>query len=147
MKRNDRRLRHGELITKAWNPSLENKKIGVIEIEGEGAKELRALSIRNDLIEAMKVHEPGFQRFKCYSLGEDLRIIASIDDTRHGRLLHVSTSRIDRLPSWPELIAIKRHFYPDDVAAVMVAPEEEVYVNVQVYTMHWWQLPEKWGIG
>lgn len=146
MKRIERRLRHGELITKAWNPSLTSLKQSTITVD-ETSLELRALNLDRGLIASMQQYEPGLQRFKAYSLGEDIRIIASIDDTKHGRLLHVSTSRIDRLPSWPELIAIKRYFYPDDVAAVMVAPEEEVYVNIQVYTMHWWQLPEKWGIG
>lgn len=146
MKKHERRLRHGELITRAWNPEINGSKSGLITI-GDDRIELRALNIKPDLIGAMKEHEPGVQRFRAYRLGEDIRIIASIDDTKHGRMLHLSVSRLDRLPSWTEMIAIKRHFYPDDVCAVMVAPEEEVYVNIQTFTLHWWQLPEKWGIG
>src|SRR5574338_131114 len=135
MKRTERRLRHGELITKAWNPSLDHSSVGFIEIEDKGSVELRALRITSPLVEAMRQASPGLQRFRCYALGDELRIIASIDDTKHGRMLHVSTSCLDRYPTWPELIAVKRYFYPDDVAAVMVAPEEEVYVNVQSFTM------------
>ncbi len=76
-----------------------------------------------------------------------LGLLASVDPTAHGRLLHVSCSHPTVLPPWPILIALKRHFFPPDVAAAMVMPEEEVYVNVHARTLHVWQLPEKWRIG
>jgi hypothetical protein len=76
-----------------------------------------------------------------------LRLIASIDPTVHGRLLHLSVSHRRVLPPWPVLIALKRRFFPPTVAAAMLMPEEAVYVNLQTRTLHVWQLPEKWGVG
>jgi hypothetical protein len=144
MSKRERRARHGELITEAWNPNWETASAGHITINGQPI-ELRRMSMtaHEHLTIARHVNDPS--RFRVYSLGE-LRIIASIDVTEHGRLMHISVSRSDCYATWDEMIAIKRHFYPPDVAAVMVAPEEEVYVNIQSWTLHWWQLPVKWGL-
>jgi hypothetical protein len=76
-----------------------------------------------------------------------LTLLASIDPTPHGRLLHLSISHPTALPPWPILIALKRRFFPPDVAAAMLMPEEAVYVNLSRFCLHVWQLPEKWGIG
>jgi len=76
-----------------------------------------------------------------------LAIIASVDPGPHGTLLHVSVSHRTVLPPWPVLIAVKRHFFPPDVAAALIMPEEEVYANLHGRTLHITQLPEKWGIG
>jgi hypothetical protein len=145
----DRRIRHGELITEAWNPVYGSDIAGSIDVQHEDGTtesvELRSLRMSKELANAIKHESQEIQRLRAYSMG-DIRILASIDNTAQGRLMHLSVSRQDRLPSWPEMIAIKERFYPDDVAAVMVAPERENYVNVHVYTLHWWQLPEKWGM-
>lgn len=142
MKRNERRLRHGELQTVSWNPSIATDAYGTLAVSGNVVP-LSVMRVPESI--ASKVVPPGASRARFFAAG-DLRIIASVDNTHHGRMLHVSVSKQDELPNWDEMIAVKRHFYPDDVAAVMVAPEEEVYVNIQQYTLHWWQLPEKWGM-
>ena len=144
MSKQERRARHGELITRAWNPSFDSAKAGHITINGVPIELRRlAMSGANAREIGKAVSDPS--RLRLYMLGE-LRIISSIDITEHGRLMHVSVSLPDRYPTWDEMIAIKRHFYPPDVAAVMIAPEEEVYVNIQSWTLHWWQLPVKWGL-
>lgn len=138
-------MRHGELITQAWNPGFSEEVAGQIQI-GDETLELRSMRISRELADLMKQESDGMTRLRVYALGDALRIIATTDHTRHGRMLHVSVSCRDRLPTWTEMIAIKRRFFPDDVAAVMVMPEEEVYVNQHQFTLHIWQLPEKWGI-
>lgn len=141
----DRRIRHGELLTEAWNPSYLEGISGQIVI-GEETLEMRSIRLATDLANYFKSEQPTMNRVRAYAIGSELRVIASIDGTSHGRLLHVSASCRDRLPTWTEMIAIKRRFYPDDVAGVMVMPEEEVYVNQHEFTLHIWQLPEKWGM-
>jgi hypothetical protein len=139
----EKRLRHGELLTVAWNPSIKRDAYAVLSIDGE---DVPLTSLRVPESTASKVVPEGAAKARFFALG-DARIIASVDNTTQGRMLHISVSHKESLPSWSEMIAIKRHFFPDDVAAVMVMPEEEVYVNMHQFTLHIWQLPEKWGIG
>jgi hypothetical protein len=77
---------------------------------------------------------------------EGMGVIASLDATPHGRLLHVSLSYADHLPTWDDIKAVRAAFYPADVDCAMMLPAEKDYVNVHAYTMHLWQLPVAWGI-
>lgn len=142
MNAREKRIRHGELWTVAWNPSIKAEPYAILSVNGVDLP-LEQLRIDADLSDALR--ETLATRARIFRAGE-LRLIASTDNTRHGRLLHVSVSKESELPSWYEMIAIKRHFYPDDVAAVMVAPEETEYVNIHEFTLHWWQLPVKWSM-
>lgn len=75
-----------------------------------------------------------------------LRVLASMDDTRHGLLLHVSLSHPDHLPDWEYVKRIKYAFYGDDRDAMMVLPRKEDYVNKHPYCLHLWETPSEWGI-
>lgn len=73
--------------------------------------------------------------------------IVSIDQTHHGRLLHLSVAHAKGFPTWEVIHALKDWFFPADVAAMMVLPEQEVYVNYHSNCFHVWQIPVKWGVG
>jgi hypothetical protein len=82
-----------------------------------------------------------------YSTADGLRVIATMDSTPHGNLLHVSMSYADHDPSWEDIRAVRDVFYPSDVDAMMVLPRESDYVNVMPHCFHLWQTPVVWGIG
>ena len=66
-----------------------------------------------------------------------LMIIASAGEYYDGReWLHVSVSRKSRVPSYDELIRIKRDFIGDDKKAVLVLPEKKNHVNIHDYCLH-----------
>lgn len=77
---------------------------------------------------------------------DGLRVIASLDDTPHGLLLHVSMSYAHKNPKWSEIRAIKDAFFGDAVDAMMVLPRAVDYVNVHEHTFHLWQTPTAWGL-
>lgn len=87
-----------------------------------------------------------FDNYHMYTTESGLAVIASMDRSIHGALLHVSLSRADRLPSWEEVKAIRAAFYPADIDVMMVLPAERDYVNVHDYCFHLWQTPKVWGL-
>lgn len=89
---------------------------------------------------------PHVGQARAWQTADRLRVIASVDQTPHGDLLHVSVSYRDRDPSWKELVAVKLAFFGDDVDAMMLCPSKEDYVNVHEHTFHWYQTPVTWGI-
>lgn len=109
----------------------------------------RPVRLHFDHIERLDLSHDGHASHghKWAAIGSGFKIIATIDDSKHGVLLHVSVSHTTTLPPWSLMIAVKRHFFPADVAAAMIMPEEEVYVNSHPFCLHIWQLPEKWDIG
>lgn len=77
---------------------------------------------------------------------DDMRVIASLDETPHGKLLHVSLSYLDKDPSWAEIRAVRDAFFPADVDAMMMLPQAQDYVNVHQHAFHIWQTPTEWGV-
>lgn len=75
-----------------------------------------------------------------------MTVIATMDDTPHGRLLHVSLARPDRLPAWADVQAVREAFFPQTVDAMMVLPGRGDYVNVHEFCFHLWQTPVGWGL-
>ena len=75
-----------------------------------------------------------------------LKVLASVERTPHGTLLHVSTSYDNRDPDWYEIRAIREAFFPLDLDAMMVLPRAEDYVNIHHHTFHLWQTPSEWGM-
>jgi hypothetical protein len=127
--------------TRTWNPSLPEP--GPIPIGLTGI-----FSVELDYGGPVDFSHDGHSSKGQWYAGYGLKVIATIDNTKHGRLLHVSVTASDagEVPPWEAMIAIKRALYPPDVAAMMVMPEEEVYVNLHSGCLHIWQLPEKWDI-
>jgi hypothetical protein len=54
------------------------------------------------------------------------------------RWLHVSFSRRDRLPDWPDLRLVKHTFIGDERIALQVLPRQAEYVNVHPNVLHLW---------
>jgi hypothetical protein len=75
-----------------------------------------------------------------------LRVLATLDETPHGGLLHVSLSYDNRLPDWATVKAVREAFVPDTVDVMMVLPRSADYVNAHEYTFHLWQTPVGWGL-
>lgn len=75
-----------------------------------------------------------------------MKVIASMDESPHGRLLHVSLSNVKRDPSWIEIRAVKDHFFGDSIDAMMVLPRSMDYVNLHDHCFHLWQTPIGWGM-
>jgi hypothetical protein len=81
-----------------------------------------------------------------YNPSTGLSVIASIDRTQHGALLHVSLALPDKLPKWDQIKAIRNYFFPKTVDVMMVLPQERDYINVHPFAMHLWQMPMEWAI-
>lgn len=52
---------------------------------------------------------------------------------------HVSVSRNNRAPNWPEMSQIKRTFFRGDEWVVQFHPAEQDYVNCHPYCLHLWR--------
>lgn len=76
---------------------------------------------------------------------DGLRILASMDRTPHGELLHVSVSRASCDPSWNDLLEVRYAFFGDDIDCMMVMPKNKDYVNLCEHAFHIWQTPFEWG--
>jgi hypothetical protein len=79
-------------------------------------------------------------------IGGGLKVIATIDPTHHGELVHVSISHRDRFPTWDEITSLRHAFYASDVDVMMVLPRASDYVNVHENCFHLYQTPTAWGI-
>jgi hypothetical protein len=74
-----------------------------------------------------------------------LTVVASMDPSRHGSLLHVSVSRFAEDPTWAEIKAVRDAVYPDDIDVMMVLPKAADYVNAHEHCFHLWTTPDAWG--
>ena len=77
---------------------------------------------------------------------DGLKVLATMDRTPHGDLLHVSLSYADRDPSWADIRQVRDVFFPATVDAMMLLPRAEDYVNQHEHCFHLWQTPTVWGI-
>ncbi len=78
-----------------------------------------------------------------------LRIVASWG----GGWEHVSVSHRDRCPTWEEMEAIARHFWPNEAAMQLHVPASD-HINVHPHCLHWWRpidaeipRPPGWMVG
>jgi hypothetical protein len=67
--------------------------------------------------------------------GQPLRIIASSDFGWD----HVSVSRSNRCPNWPEMEFVKRRFFNDDECAMQLHVPVTDHLNLHAYTLHLWR--------
>ena len=87
---------------------------------------------------------PNCHRFEAKG---PLRVLVSLDETPHGRLIHVSISYPQKNPLWTEIRAVRDLFIPPTEDAMMVLPREGNYVNLHEHTFHVWQTPTEWMVG
>ena len=67
--------------------------------------------------------------------GGTLRVIAAQGDGWE----HVSVSRENRCPNWPEMEQIKRAFFHDDETAMQLHVPVADHISVHPYTLHLWR--------
>lgn len=68
-----------------------------------------------------------------------LRVICSTADFPDGRdWLHVSVSRVDRLPTYQELKIVKNIFIGADKFAYQVFASDSEHVNIHEFCLHLW---------
>lgn len=67
---------------------------------------------------------------------------------------HVSVSRTNRAPNWPEMSHMAQLFFKDDEVAMQLHVPRKDHINDHPYTLHWWRshnieipLPPKFMIG
>ncbi len=68
-------------------------------------------------------------------LSGELFVIASTDDEWE----HVSVSRTNRSPNWPEMCRIKELFFNDDEMVMQLHVPSSDHVNVHPYCLHLWR--------
>src|SRR5262245_25700261 len=88
---------------------------------------------------------PGFLATGAWLGPGELSVLASLDDTPHGRLLHVSLAYPDHDPDWATIKAVRAGFFPETVDVAMVLPRSDDYVNLHQHAFHLWQTPTTWG--
>jgi len=52
---------------------------------------------------------------------------------------HVSCSRANRCPNWPEMDHIKRLFFKDNEVAMQLHVANEDHISIHPYTLHLWR--------
>ena len=70
--------------------------------------------------------------------GAPLRIIASSDAGWE----HVSVSRLNRCPNWPEMDHIKRLFFKDDETVMQLHVPPSEHINAHPFCLHLWRPTE-----
>lgn len=82
--------------------------------------------------------------------GGALKVIAS----DQGEWDHVSVSRVNRCPNWPEMEFVKRTFFRDNETAMQLHVPPEDHVNVHPHCLHLWRpqgreipRPPGWFVG
>lgn len=82
--------------------------------------------------------------------GAPLHIVASVGEGWE----HVSVSRVNRCPNWPELEHVKRLFFRDDETAMQLHVPAAAHINMHPYCLHLWRpigveipRPPGWMIG
>lgn len=121
--------------TKKWNPQVPDKGTPLLLVFGQ-SNEIAKLDYTTPPLDLP--HGRAWTGF-------GLVVIAAIEVSQHGRLLHVSISHgSGKLVPWEIVASVKRALFPSDVAAMMPLPEEQNYVNI-AEVLHIVQLPCQWG--
>ena len=125
------------VTTKRWNPTMPPQAPLVLPLPSGDTITFEFLRAERLPVEPVTAH--------AYT-GYGYTLLVSIDNTKHGRLLHFSLAHDNFLPPWELISAVKQKLFPADVAAVMHLPELDSYVNVHNFALHVYQLPVQWGI-
>jgi hypothetical protein len=86
-------------------------------------------------------HSCGAFRLPSPIDGQGLMCIASSDAGWE----HVSVSRSNRCPNWPEMDFIKRRFFKDDETVMQLHVPVTDHINAHPYCLHLWR-PQNFGI-
>ena len=80
-------------------------------------------------------HTSGVFELRSTIDGAALRVVASVGDGWD----HVSVSRANRCPNWPEMEQVKRAFFRDDETAMQLHVPPSDHVNCHPFTLHLWR--------
>jgi len=128
-------------------PQVLQMPDGLMQL-GDGRKligERMPLGFLNQLAGATRQHGVVYA-MRYYHSGSGLALIVSVDETPHGRLLHVSMSYADHDPTWEEIKLVREAIYSPDVDVMMVLPKAIDYVNAHEHCFHLWQTPVEWDL-
>ena len=96
-----------------------------------------------------KVSFPGFRMMqesddgylyaaRSMSPVQGMTVICSGQIENGKKWLHVSFARQSRMPSYDDMILVKRAFIGEARKAIMVLPDKANYVNLHPYCLHLW---------
>lgn len=68
----------------------------------------------------------------------ELRVILTVESVAGENWLHVSASRRDRIPSWEDMVMVKRLFVGSQRKALQVMPPDAEAVNIHPHVLHLW---------
>jgi hypothetical protein len=68
-----------------------------------------------------------------------LRVVAASGDGWD----HVSVSRENRCPNWPEMAEVRRLFFLPDEVCMQLHPKADDHINDHPYTLHLWRPTDK----
>jgi len=84
-------------------------------------------------------HGPVARDSRTYVSAGGLRVIHSVDLLDDGSFWdHLSVSRVDRIPSWDDLVMVKEIFIGCEREALQLFPLRSEYVNVCKNCLHIW---------
>jgi len=105
-------------------------------------KNLRLLDTYRDCSRQVLEHFGGFGDETCGTFllpspidKAGMRIIASAD----GGWDHVSVSRANRCPNWPEMEHVKRLFFRDDETAMQLHVPPSEHLSLHPHCLHLWR--------
>lgn len=81
------------------------------------------------------LHEFGAAYRSAFGLAVIYSVCRELDGRRW---LHVSMSRVNRLPSWTDVREVKDTFIGPDRVALQVLPREADYINQHPFCLHLW---------
>lgn len=67
-----------------------------------------------------------------------LFVMRSLSATKDEKWIHVSISRLDRIPSWEEICHVRDCFLGKEIEAYQVLPKHSEYVNLADKCLHIW---------
>jgi hypothetical protein len=119
-------------------------------------KNLRLLDEYRDRKNAKRIYGwEGDETCGCFRVpspidGQALTIVTSSEDDWE----HVSVSRSNRCPNWPEMEHVKRLFFKDDETVMQLHVPVSEHINMHPYTLHLWRplkasipRPPGWMVG
>lgn len=118
------------------------RSLNLLAIYRDTEWERRMGGVGNDIGGAFKVRSP--------IDGGELRILATSGEGWD----HVSVSRANRCPNWPEMEHVKRLFFREDEAAMQLHVPPSEHINCHPHCLHIWRphdvvipQPPAWMVG
>lgn len=82
-----------------------------------------------------QLHSPVYKTM-AYTNGRGLFVIKGYEQYGNQKWLHVSVSKVNKLPSWDAIKKVKDVFIGRNQKAIMILPPTEQYVNYHRFCMH-----------